>query len=72
MRFGVCSRDLAALNIVLPYADVVVGEKAFINRARQARLGNHYTTVLLTSISGLREYLLDIVERLAQTASQES
>lgn len=65
-------RDLAALIVVLPYADIVVGEKAFINRARQARLGNHYKTMLLTSISELREYLLDVVERLTQTASEES
>ena len=51
-------RDLAALNTVLPYADIVVGEKAFVNRARQAGLGKHYNTVLLTSISELQAHLL--------------
>ncbi|PJT27206.1 hypothetical protein CN884_02060 [Ochrobactrum sp. 30A/1000/2015] len=63
-------RDLAALNIVLPYADIVVGEKAFINRARQARLGNHYGTILLTSISELREHLLDMAESIKQNSSE--
>lgn len=51
-------RDLAALNVALPYADIIVGEKAFLNRARQARLGHHYATTLLTSIAELREQLL--------------
>ncbi|MQB43207.1 hypothetical protein [Rhizobium sp. ICMP 5592] len=64
-------RDLAALNIVLPYADIVVGEKAFINRARQARLGNHYGTILFTSISELREYLLDMIQSITKNASEE-
>lgn len=64
-------RDLAALNIVLPYADIVVGEKAFINRARQAKLGKYYRTILLTSISELREHLLDMVESAKQNASEE-
>jgi hypothetical protein len=46
-------RDLAAFDIVLPYADTVVGEKAFLSRARQARLGERYRTRLLTDFNDL-------------------
>jgi hypothetical protein len=44
-------RDIASLYTVLPYADIYVGEKAFINRARQANLGERYHTRLLTSVA---------------------
>lgn len=46
-------RDMSAFTTVLPLADIVVGEKAFVNLARQARLGEAYGTRLLTSIDEL-------------------
>lgn len=46
-------RDMSAFATVLPLADVVIGEKAFINLARQARLDKTYGTQLLTSIDDL-------------------
>lgn len=46
-------RDMSAFTTVLPLADIVVGEKAFVNLARQARLGEAYGTRLLTSIDQL-------------------
>ncbi len=46
-------RDMSAFATVLPLADIVVGEKAFVNLARQARLGKIYGTRLLTSIDEL-------------------
>ncbi|WP_099827408.1 hypothetical protein [Oceaniglobus indicus] len=46
-------RDMSAFAITLPLADIVIGEKAFINLARQAGLGTTFSTRLLTSIDGL-------------------
>jgi hypothetical protein len=46
-------RDVASFYTVLPYADIVVAEKALVSRARQARLGSLYDTELLTSIGDL-------------------
>ena len=46
-------RDMAAFTAILPLADVLVAEKPFVNLARQARLGERYTTTLLTSIFDL-------------------
>ncbi|WP_156912399.1 hypothetical protein [Roseibium algicola] len=46
-------RDMSAFATVLPLADVVIGEKAFVNLARQARLDKTYDTRLLTSIDDL-------------------
>jgi len=46
-------RDMSAFTIVLPLADVVIGEKAFVNLARQARLDKTYATRLLTTIDDL-------------------
>jgi hypothetical protein len=46
-------RDVAALTAVLPYADVVIAEKAITNRARQAGLGKKYQAELLTSLAEL-------------------
>jgi hypothetical protein len=46
-------RDMSAFTAVLPLADIVVAEKAFVNLARQARLGELYGTRLLTSIFAL-------------------
>lgn len=43
-------RDMLAFMTVIPFADVVVAEKPFVNLARQARLGEAYGTRLLTSI----------------------
>lgn len=52
-------RDMAAFTTVLPLADVVVAEKSFVNLARQARLGQHYETELLTSIFQLSAKVLN-------------
>ncbi|MCW0183476.1 MAG: hypothetical protein OJI70_17050 [Zavarzinia sp.] len=46
-------RDLAAFTVVLPFADVMVAEKPFVNLARQAKLGERHSTKLLTSIFDL-------------------
>ena len=46
-------RDVSALYTVLPYADIIVGEQAIINRARQAKLGERYNTKLFTKITEL-------------------
>ena len=50
-------RDVAAFYTVLPNADIMVAEKPFINRARQAKLGQRYQTTLLTSILELPAHL---------------
>lgn len=46
-------RDMMAFITVLPFADVMVAEKQFVNLARQARLDERYGTTLLTSIHDL-------------------
>ncbi|RVA56334.1 hypothetical protein EN933_06430 [Mesorhizobium sp. M7A.F.Ca.US.001.01.1.1] len=46
-------RDVASFTTALPLADVFVAEKPFVNLARQARLGDKYGTVLLTSVTEL-------------------
>jgi len=46
-------RDMSAFVKVLPLADIVIGEKAFVNLARQAGLDKAYGTRLLTSIDEL-------------------
>ncbi|TGX55817.1 hypothetical protein E5A73_01425 [Sphingomonas gei] len=46
-------RDMAAFTMVVPFADMVVAEKPFVNLARQARLDKHYGAVLMTSIFDL-------------------
>jgi hypothetical protein len=46
-------RDMSAFATVLPLADVVIGEKVFVNLARQARLDKIYGTRLLTFIDDL-------------------
>jgi hypothetical protein len=52
-------RDMSAFTIILPFADVIVAEKPFVNLARQARLGERYGTKLLTSILELSTSLLE-------------
>jgi hypothetical protein len=51
-------RDMAAFTTALPLADVFVAEKPFVNLARQARLGDKYGTVLLTSVTELTPDML--------------
>jgi len=46
-------RDMTAFITVLPFADVIVAEKQFVNLARQARLDERHQTTLLTSIHDL-------------------
>lgn len=46
-------RDMMSFITVIPFADVVVAEKQFVNLARQARLGETYRTELLTSVFDL-------------------
>lgn len=50
-------RDLAAFTVVLPFADVIVAEKPFVNLARQAKLGERHDTTLLTSVFDLADNL---------------
>lgn len=51
-------RDMDSFTAALPLADVFVGEKPFVNLARQARLGEKYGTTLLTSVTELSRDLL--------------
>ena len=46
-------RDLASFTTVLPFADILIAEKPFVNMARQAKLDTRYGTTLLTSIFDL-------------------
>jgi len=50
-------RDMAAFTTVLPFADVMVAEKPFVNLARQAHLDQTFGTTLLTSVFDLAERL---------------
>ena len=52
-------RDLAAFTTALPFADVMIGEKPFVNLARQARLDVRYGTVMLTSVLEFTLEMLD-------------
>ena len=51
-------RDMSSFTTALPLADILVGEKGFVNLARQAALGEKYGTVLLTSVTELSPDLL--------------
>lgn len=46
-------RDMMAFMTVLPFADIVIAEKQFVNLARQARLNQAFGTELLTSVFDL-------------------
>lgn len=48
-------RDMMSFMTVLPFADIVVAEKQFVNLSRQARLDERYGTRVLTSIFDLLE-----------------
>jgi len=50
-------RDMDAYCAAIPYANLIVGEKQFINLARQAGLDKKYNTSLETNISALCEFL---------------
>lgn len=43
-------RDMLSFTAALPFADVMIAEKQFVNLARQARLGENFKTELMTSI----------------------
>ncbi|MEN5112992.1 hypothetical protein ABE453_03150 [Brevundimonas diminuta] len=51
-------RDVASFAAAPPLVDILVGEKASVNLARQARLGEKYDVVLLTRVSDLTDDLL--------------
>jgi hypothetical protein len=51
-------RDILALTQVFPYADIIVGEKAALGRARQAKLHQTYKTQLFTKLSDLNPEIL--------------
>jgi hypothetical protein len=51
-------RDMDSFTTALPLADIFVAEKPFVNLARQARLGEKYDTMLLTSITELSTEVL--------------
>jgi hypothetical protein len=52
-------RDLSAFTTALPFADVMIAEKPFVNLARQARLDVRYGTAMLTSVFDLKLNMLD-------------
>ena len=52
-------RDMSAFAAALPFADIVVAEKPFVNLARQARLEERYDTRLLTSIFDLSTSMME-------------
>jgi hypothetical protein len=64
-------RDVASFYTVLPYADIVIAEKALINRARQAGLGMQYDTELLVSLSELPATLAARASRMRTDPSAE-
>ena len=43
-------RDMASFMTALPFADLMIAEKQFVNLARQSRLGESFGTSLMTSI----------------------
>jgi hypothetical protein len=51
-------RDMAAFTTALPFADIFVAEKAFVNLSRQARLDRAYSTTLLTNITALTDNMI--------------
>jgi hypothetical protein len=52
-------RDLSAFTTALPFADVMIAEKPFVNLARQARLDVRYGTTMLTSVFEFAIGMLD-------------
>ncbi len=46
-------RDVHSFTTAICFSDLVVGEKATVNRAKQARLGERYSVKLLTSLQEL-------------------
>lgn len=55
-------RDLSAFTTALPFADVMIAEKPFVNLARQARLDVRYGTTMLTSVF---EFTIGMLDRPA-------
>lgn len=52
--------DIISYTLPLVYFNFVIGEKYFINLAKQAKLGDLYGTILLTKIKDFKEYLKKI------------
>lgn len=50
-------RDMQSFCAIIPYANEVVGEKQFVNLARQAKLDRKFGTILRTDILALAEGL---------------
>ncbi len=50
-------RDMQSFCATIPYADEVIGEKQFVNLARQSRLDSKFGTKLSTDLLDLREGL---------------
>lgn len=50
-------RDMAAFCAAIPYANIIIGEKQFVNLAKQAQLGQEYDTVLLTKLEEVLDCL---------------
>jgi len=44
-------RDLQFFTTTLPYSDIIVAEKAFTQRVRQANLHTKYSTIITSDIS---------------------
>ncbi len=49
-------RDMQAYCAAIPYADLVIGERQFINLARQAGLNKRYRTVLSVNVFDLAQW----------------
>ncbi len=49
--------DMLNFTTALPYADVIVAEKQFVNLARQSGVADRYPVRLETKLSGLMKYL---------------
>lgn len=50
-------RDMQSFCAVIPYCDLVIGEKLFINLARQAGLGTKFDTQLSTDLNTLEQQI---------------
>ncbi|MGO9487066.1 MAG: hypothetical protein ACLPX9_21250 [Rhodomicrobium sp.] len=49
-------RDMQSFCAAIPYADIVIGEKQFVNLAWQAKLDRKYNTLLATDFSPLKQF----------------
>lgn len=53
------SNDIAFLTIAIPYCDIIVTEKFWVNLVKQSKLDKLYDTKILSSIKDLPNYLVN-------------